>query len=321
MALHLAATAAAMLQAAPESMVRMISIIGGSTGAAQQLPVSLASAWPVWIARPDGSSVTRVPDSRTAPPSAEADTPDSSSWVDPITFEQLWLPQDLPFPQCSVAVGMVLKDGMPRYLFPTFVSSVVTGSSSLAEDGLVWYNRGVNSLPIGKQWVVFGDSSISQLRISCYSGRIPPRPVQLSEDASEADKERLAKAHAQAELDFSTQELVPILTLAPVVHAVEVLFKILADSPPELGHGFQFLIAPLSDDAGGSLGRDAVQPGRRIRCWLSEIDTNPENIGEGGFDRAECDISIYAVPAGSESPYLPEVYNALYQPCPANEGL
>ena len=51
-----------------------------------------------------------------------------------------------------------------------------------------------------------------------------------------------------------------------------MLFKVIADSPPELGQGFQYLLAPLSAEAGGQLQAGTVKPGRRLRCWLSEID-------------------------------------------------
>ena len=36
---------------------------------------------------------------------------------------------------------------------------------------------------------------------------------------------------------------------------------------------------------------------------------------QAAFDRAECQLSVYQVPAGGKSPYLPEVYKALYVPC------
>lgn len=209
------------LQPPPQSNgLPTVLVNSANSAAVQQLPQSMTRAWPVWIAQPDGSSVTLVPgESTSEEEGGPTDESDPLGWVDPVTFDQLWLPEDLPLPQSNAAVGLVLKDGVPRYLFPTIVTIVQSGSA--LKGGLVWYNRGLNSLPLGKQWLPFSDVPTKQLRISCYSESLPPR-IELEEDADEAAQAAAAEAHAEAVAAVKAEGVTPHLTLAEVDGAVEV---------------------------------------------------------------------------------------------------
>jgi hypothetical protein len=87
--LQLAVVALGALVSPVEPTLKMVSI-GSADFSTQQLPLSMCSSWPVWVAAEDGSSVTRIPiasDEDVVPP---------TSWVNPTTFEQLWVPEDLP---------------------------------------------------------------------------------------------------------------------------------------------------------------------------------------------------------------------------------
>ena len=151
--------------------------IGSSSLVSQQLPLSMCRAWPVWMAVPDGSAVTRVPSAAAADRDGVP-----KSWVDPITFDEMWLPTDLPLPSLRAAVGCVLKDGTPRYLFPCLEASVATGP-------LVWHNRGLNSLPLGSTWLPWGDVPVDSLRLSGWTAAAPPLKADSDSAAPPSGKD------------------------------------------------------------------------------------------------------------------------------------
>ena len=104
----------------PDPTLRSVTIGSSDLAPTQSLPISSVHGWPIWMAAADGSEVTCV-----AGTMAEDEV---SGWVNPVTFEQLWLPQDLPLPSCRAAVGAVMKNGMPRYLFPCLETTVSSGA-------------------------------------------------------------------------------------------------------------------------------------------------------------------------------------------------
>lgn len=108
----------ALQQSAPDLTRNTVAVAAGGMSV-QQLPISMASAWPVWVALPDSKTLLRVP--------AAGD--EAEGWVAPLTFEQLWLPEDLPSVTATAAVGLVLKDGMPRYVFPCLEATVVSSET------------------------------------------------------------------------------------------------------------------------------------------------------------------------------------------------
>ena len=159
-------TPPAPLREPPDPTVNAISI-GSSSFTQQSLPLSYISEWPVWMASESGDAVSLLP---TAGEEAE-----EAGWVNPATFEQLWQPQDLPRPAARAAIGAVLKDGVPRYIFPTIETTCTSGQ-------MVWHNRGLNSLPLAKTWLTFGDVPVDDLRLTCYR---QPLPEQEAADDDE----------------------------------------------------------------------------------------------------------------------------------------
>ena len=81
----------------PDATLRMVKI-SSLKGGGGQLPTSLCR-WPLWTATAD--HVTKL----SGAGGAEAE----AGWVDPISFEQLWLPEDLPLPSSHLAVSLVIK--------------------------------------------------------------------------------------------------------------------------------------------------------------------------------------------------------------------
>ena len=268
--------------------------IGSADLKAQSLPLSYVDKWPVWITTPDGSSLTKLPD--------EAD---GNGWVTATTFEQFWLPIDLPMPTCRAAIGAVLKNGVPRYLFPAIES--FTDSR-----GQRYHNRGLNSLPLAKTWLLFGDVPADYLRLSCYRQPLPPSPP--SSDADEAEEE------AAPDAGKPSADWTPVLPLTGVSEALETLLDVIANGPDELGDGFCYLVAPLRDsETGGDvlLPTDAIAPGQRLRMFLSDVDATPTSLDPEDreswvWKRGETDLSLFDVAPGGESEFLPPVYKPLY---------
>ena len=151
----LASLTASLSLVVPDATINMVKIssIKGGSG---QLPLAMCR-WPLWIASAD--HVTKL--------SGAGGDEEEAGWVDPISFEQLWLPEDLPLPSSHLAVSLVIKDGVPRYLLPCIETSITTVSGV---SGTVWHNRGLNSVPLGAQWMAWGEAP---LKVHRYVGLQP----------------------------------------------------------------------------------------------------------------------------------------------------
>mmetsp|Transcript_925 Transcript_925/g.1200 ORF Transcript_925/g.1200 Transcript_925/m.1200 type:complete len:287 (-) Transcript_925:370-1230(-) len=247
--------------------VHKIKIAEGPKG--QTIAVKYASSWPVWYVTHNGQSVTRVPDGS----SDEL----GGGWVSPSSFEQLWLPMDLPPPTASAALGLVLKDGVPRYAFPTVETALAT------RDGGARHNRGLNSLPLAKTWLSFFNVvNADTLSLACYHRSMP------TEENDEDDEQK------------QDEEWKAAFPRTDVKGALDLLFNAIANGPNELSEGFCFLITPLpsSDTQPAFLSKQAVIPGQCVRCLLSDLDTMPDDDDDM---RAVCDILVHNVAPGGES--------------------
>ena len=234
-----------------------------------------------------------------------------AGFVNPVTFEQLWLPEDLPLPVARAAIGLVIKNGAPRYIFPTIETTVVA-------DQTCWHNRGLNSLPLAKTWLPIADVPFESLRISCYSSDLPLSSESRDDEPNSDGAESAGLAEDAADQSEATAvEWAAELRLTQVDEALSSLMATLADAPPELGEGFQFLITPL-DDACGLLPPNTLRPGRRVRLFLSDVDATPTALDPNDreswiWSRGETDVSVFAVPGGGKSDFLPDVYKPLYR--------
>jgi len=290
MAMHLVlslltSTCRAMSWSPPQSTLQMIDI-ASANGMAQRLPTSLVK-WPLWIVHENGKAVTQVPGSGQA----EADGA-PQSWVDPVSFEHLWLPEDLEAPQLHLSLGLVLKDGEPRYLFPC-------AEASLEQQQLVWHNRGLCSVPLGNTWLPWGVVPMPSLRLSAFS-----REMTVAVDDGEGEEVVEVKAAPQ-------QEELPWETLReslPVGGSLSSMWKVLADAPPELSDGYHFMMARLGDV---TVPTSIIRPGRQLRLLLTDNLLSPDlndpnwQLEVGAY--GGCDVSMYAVPPGRQSEYMPEV--------------
>ena len=251
----------------------------------QKLPLSYVAEWPIWIAQAKAGSklpVTKIPTSAAIDGVCD-------SWVPPAAFEQHWMPDDLPVPSAAAAVGLVLRNGEPRYVFPTVDAYVEL-------DGELWRNRGLNSVPVAKTWLHYGELPVDELRLS--GSMLPYAPPHEGEEQPQAAKR-------------SWEECLPS---RPVAAAIDAAFDAL-DALPQalrktsLGDGYCYLISPLETEDGGRvlLPDAALAPGGRLRLFLSAADDDSAD-----WQRGELDLTSFRLPPGKDSPYMQEVYAPLF---------
>ena len=105
-----------------------------------------------------------------------------------------------------------------------------------------------------------------------------------------------------------------------VLGALDEAFAALDNLPDalrrtSLGQGFCFLIAPLPDK-GAMLPETALQPGGRLRLLLSDLEdwgTDGNDGREPAWQYGDCELSMFTVPPGRDSLYLPTPYRELYE--------
>lgn len=69
---------------------------------AESLPTNYARSFPHFVAG-DGGKLERIPKPET-----------DEGFVEPTSFAEVWLPEDLPAPEAHLCLTFVLKDGRPR---------------------------------------------------------------------------------------------------------------------------------------------------------------------------------------------------------------
>ena len=72
----------------------------------QTLPVAYSSRWKTWTCE-----LTAKKEQDVLIP---VDNDDSEGWVNPNSFDTLFLPADLPMPMARMALGIAMANGSPR---------------------------------------------------------------------------------------------------------------------------------------------------------------------------------------------------------------
>ena len=206
----------------------------------------------------------------------------------------------MPAPKARLALGLVLHNGEPRYIFPAIDTYIET------DDGKTWRNRGLNTVPLGKTWLNHGESPADALRLSTYLYH------------RKSLKEGAASSDPPDEQIFSHLPVAAALEAA--LESLDTLPSLLKRS--SLHDGFCFLICPLPGLAESEkfLPAEALAPGNRLRVFLTDIEKWSTNIAWEQHaeptvvvsQRAELDLMMWQIPPGRESPCLPEPYAPLY---------
>jgi len=248
----------------------------------QKLPTSLISQWKIWSLEGD----TLLPIESVN---------DGDGWLQPTSFDALYLPSDLPPPIVKPALGFAISNGVARYLMPSIVCSLETPSR-------VWRNRGLCSLPRAWAWIdLFAENTppLRTLRYSCF-GRTAGNLRFLEDQDGSAAWENLLP-----------QEDVSVRSIVEHVQAVLLTQQAVN---ADLQTGFHFIDVPIPEL------RPIIVPGLQLRSYLTDF-TQPQRLleleeGSYALDNepcAELDMMMVQTGAGSESPFLPKVYRELYE--------
>ena len=228
-----------------------------------RLPASLISNWPTWTLNLEESKWEKIPD--------------SDGFVPPTSISELWQPQDLKPPQCQLAVGLHIRDGMIRHILPAVDLSLK------AEDNNDEHrNRGLCSVPRAYEWMDFGAAMAGGL--DGYSMMLQ---ISSSDNNSDGDGEAEQQWETVAEMDS-------------IEESITAAIQALADNPPdELGDG-STVVHVLCDP------EDVVEcprPGSEMRVLLQE----------DGVTVGTLQVSVEKTAAGSESEFLPDAYKPLFE--------
>lgn len=236
------------------------------------LPVASASSFPLWVIEKDDSGRQQV---------VQVPTASETGWVDPRSYSEVWIPEESPAPTMKLCLGMLLRDGVPRYVMP--MADLVVSKA-----GDRWRNRGLNSFPISYCWEPVGRAAGGVLSMSAY--------VEEKVEGSDVDSMWGTLAHKLS-----------------VKEAFTDIVGVLADPPEgvQLDSGFHFLVAEVAGV--GSLPVPA--PGGRVRLFLSDLP-EPADLLELPTAQGVAALSfdVISVANGGESEFLPEVYKPLFVP-------
>jgi hypothetical protein len=125
-----------------------ISVPGG--GREQKVPMSFVSSFGKWIIH-EGRLQSLI----------DTDSLEKG-WVDPVSFEEVWLPLDLPSPKQRPAIAALVKDGAIRCIMPAL-------DISIHASGQRWWNRGMCSFPFARVWMDLKTADIAQLVLTAYT--------------------------------------------------------------------------------------------------------------------------------------------------------
>ena len=202
----------------PSQQRQFIELTKATTLANDRLPASFIAHWPTWVLEND-SSWTRIPD--------------TDGFVSPASVDELWQPVDLKSPQCTLAVGLHVRDGTIRHVLPALDLTLDNQHR----------NRGLCTVPRAYQWMDFASLALGGGLQVC-------RIVLQSRNKDETTWSTLALLDSIHE---------------SINRAVDALCQ---DPPAELGRG-SCLINVLCD---GAIPQDLPKAGSDMRALLIEED-------------------------------------------------
>ena len=279
------------------SIKGMISIRGHSP--VQHLPFSAASNWPSWTF--DKGQLKRVEDSL-----------DDDGWVNPLSFENLYFPSDLPIPLARPSLGVVVTSGTPRYIMPSVILTVETPDR-------LWRNRGLCSLPRARAWIDLFSvyvPPIKNIRLYSYGQSTPDLRFLEDQDGSASwesihlDLSNLDKNNENMQMFRPTPS--EGFTIVEALEELKLLLKSSNRDADNLRVGYHYVDIPL----GNKLAMKV--PENRIKLYLTDLDDPKRLIDMEGQEEledepiGELDVTITQISAGGASKFLPEVYFDLF---------
>eukprot|EP00977_Amphora_coffeiformis_P019931 scaffold7667_cov161-Amphora_coffeaeformis.AAC.5 len=193
-----------------------------------RLPVSFTSSWPTWVL-----------DTSKDIENQWHKIPDTNGFVPPASIDELWQPIDLQYPSCRIAMGLHVRDGSIRHIFPAL--DLTLGSS-----GNLHRNRGLCSVPRAYQWMEFGSLAMGGGLEACsivLQSRESDQPTWIT--------------HGRFRY---------------INDVVNMAVEALADAPPkELGDGSSLIHVLCDADEVAHLS-EIPRVGSDLRCLLIEED-------------------------------------------------
>ncbi|KAJ1391378.1 hypothetical protein B484DRAFT_459500 [Ochromonadaceae sp. CCMP2298] len=290
--LCLALTAGALSASVNPAQTSVVAIKGHPQ--LQALPLSMMDSWSTWTL--DGQEFYKVEQ-----PS------DGEGWIDPSSMDSLYLPADLPLPLCRPALGLVLANGVPRYVMPSVVLTLQTPA-------MRWRNRGLNSLPRSRSWIdLFGAYSPrpEQLKLSIF-GRSSPDVRHLEDiDGITAWNSLIPTNPADFAGGFSLFGYGE-LSVDKALEGFKNTIMARMEALPALAEGYHFVDIVLDAPA-------MPVPRYRLKAFLTDFDDPKRLLAIDDPTAlslepcAELDVVVAEVSAGGESEFLPEVYADLFE--------
>jgi hypothetical protein len=228
---------------------------------------------------------------------------DEDGWVNPTSYDSLYFPSDLPFPYARPALGVVLANGIPRYIMPSIVLSLATPNK-------IWRNRGLCSLPRAKAWIdLFAEYTpeVRSLKLSCFGRNIENLKFLEDQDGSGA---------WNCLLETSSRTLLrPTETTLDVSNDFELFKKFLFENKESLNNegileGYHFIDIILNTKQSSSI----IIPKLELKMFLTDILETKRflEIEDGDYLNSEpCGELVSKVSnigGGGKSKFLPKVF-------------
>jgi len=270
-----------------------IEMFRGPFAKPEFLPVGMAEKFPKWIL----SEGEGAPELR--PMFNSASYGEEDGWVDPFSFEELWLPSDLPAPVIRPCLSAVAKNGQLRYILPSLDISVQAG-------GKLWWNRGMNSIPVAAKWMDVNAVNLNSLHLVGFKqGGYESAKKSVQMEGEEIPKDDPGSWLKLFQSSASDAFLELVDTLAGPAGAV-------------IGDGFHMVNIPLKNHP----LLEAPETGSKVRVFLTDAvldNSEPQTLEysksydfDTGENYSELNFLVRAAGAGSKSEYLPAVYRELY---------
>eukprot|EP01038_Epipyxis_sp_PR26KG_P014243 gene14243-19111_t len=271
----------------------------------QKIPFTLTTSWPVWTFEQD-----KVLSKVESPLEGEG-------WVNPSSYDSLYFPSDLPMPLTRPALGVVLANGVPRYIMPSLVMTLETPDK-------VWRNRGLCTLPRACSWIdQFSPYSIplDRLRLSCFGRNSNNLKFLEDQDGNGAWNSLLEPTKSQ----FIGKNIASTsLKIDVDFNRFKNALNQYHDYYESLGllEGYHFVDIPITTWetlASGSSSSFITLPQLQLKMYLSDLyDTKSllEVEDPSYLDNETCGemiINMKQVSAGGKSKYLPQVYESLFE--------
>lgn len=272
------------------SLSSTISIRGGNT--VQLLPITMAKSFSTYTFNMNTCTLQKV-----------ESNDDGTGWVNPMSFDSLYFPKDLPPPKTTPAIGVCVVQGVPRYIMPSIILELETPDR-------IWRNRGLNSLPRASSWIDLFSPYVNIDSLSLSSFSKITSDVRFLEDQDGASSWQELGTKAMSFLKPETEAI----RIGNTFKEFKELLKIGRPELQILNEGYSFVDIPIQ----GAIDYN-LKSSLALKQFLTDFDDprrlleieNPEDLNSEAIGLL--DIKIEVVAAGKTSKYLPEVYRSLYE--------